>query len=305
MTWVLEHAPDVPPHLVAPLIGIANHADRQGRNAYVSHKTLGDYTRKAERNVRRDVAEMLTLGLIRLGDQMVVQHIRADRRPVVYDLAMERIKDDGAANGGAYASGGEDSTDESTGGRTHPAEETEREDADVRGDARVRADKDDRASASREDAHVRHGGAHTSYKPKEEPKDQEPDSLRSSGRTKPRSTPSARSGNAGTRIPDDFAVTAEMIEWAREHTPLVGRAETDAFVDYWKSTPGAKGKKLDWPATWRNWMRRAQETAEQHQRRQKPAPNGYRSQTDANIAAFLGATGTEGATVLQLQRGTS
>jgi len=29
----------------------------------------------------------------------------------------------------------------------------------------------------------------------------------------------------------------------------------DKFLDYWKSKGGAKGKKADWPATWRNWCR--------------------------------------------------
>jgi hypothetical protein len=30
----------------------------------------------------------------------------------------------------------------------------------------------------------------------------------------------------------------------------------DTFVDYWRSVPGAKGRKVDWAATWRNWCRR-------------------------------------------------
>lgn len=75
---------------------------------------------------------------------------------------------------------------------------------------------------------------------------------------------------AGTRIPDDFHATPDMIEWAREHTPLVGAAETDAFVDYWRSAPGAKGVKVDWVATWRNWMRRDQGRREQDQPRASP-----------------------------------
>ncbi|MEV6851674.1 hypothetical protein [Actinoplanes sp. NPDC051411] len=49
-----------------------------------------------------------------------------------------------------------------------------------------------------------------------------------------------------------------MIAWARENTPDVGRAATDAFVDYWKAQPGQRGRKTDWLATWRNWMRREQ-----------------------------------------------
>jgi hypothetical protein len=36
-------------------------------------------------------------------------------------------------------------------------------------------------------------------------------------------------------------------------------AELHKFVDYWRAQPGAKGRKTDWPATWRNWIRRAAE----------------------------------------------
>lgn len=35
--------------------------------------------------------------------------------------------------------------------------------------------------------------------------------------------------------------------------------ETLRFRDYWVGLPGAKGVKLDWPATWRNWVRRSAE----------------------------------------------
>lgn len=66
----------------------------------------------------------------------------------------------------------------------------------------------------------------------------------------------------GTRLPDDFAVTAEMVAWVREKFPyLDGRAETERFRDHWISTAGQKGVKLDWEATWRNWMRTAAERA--------------------------------------------
>jgi hypothetical protein len=63
----------------------------------------------------------------------------------------------------------------------------------------------------------------------------------------------------GTRLPDDFAVTAEMVEWARDNAPDVdGRQATAAFRDYWRAVPGAKGRKSDWVATWRNWLRNDQ-----------------------------------------------
>lgn len=38
------------------------------------------------------------------------------------------------------------------------------------------------------------------------------------------------------------------------------RREFDKFVDYWRGTPGAKGRKVDWQATWRNWLRRTAES---------------------------------------------
>ncbi|RIJ76588.1 hypothetical protein D1871_10975 [Nakamurella silvestris] len=40
-----------------------------------------------------------------------------------------------------------------------------------------------------------------------------------------------------------------------------GRAETDKFRDYWISKSGKDATKADWDATYRNWMRRANEQA--------------------------------------------
>lgn len=84
--------------------------------------------------------------------------------------------------------------------------------------------------------------------------------------SKTKTTSSSSRGRAttdrGSRLPDDFDATPDMIAWAREHTPLVGTKETAGFVDYWRAQPGAKGRKTDWTATWRNWMRKAQTDAE-------------------------------------------
>ena len=94
LSWAIEDAPDVPPHLVATLVGLANHADRNGQGAYPSQATLAHYTRKDERSVRRDLIQLEELGLIRIGDQRFVLHLAEDKRPVVYDLAIERRRDD-------------------------------------------------------------------------------------------------------------------------------------------------------------------------------------------------------------------
>lgn len=64
----------------------------------------------------------------------------------------------------------------------------------------------------------------------------------------------------GTRLPDDFVVSADMSEWAERDLPgLDWNEQTKRFCDYWRAAPGQRGVKLDWPATWRNWMRRAYE----------------------------------------------
>lgn len=64
----------------------------------------------------------------------------------------------------------------------------------------------------------------------------------------------------GTRLPTDWIPSREDVTWAREHFPAVdSKAETDRFRDHWKAQPGAKGRKSDWHATWRNWIRKAAE----------------------------------------------
>lgn len=63
------------------------------------------------------------------------------------------------------------------------------------------------------------------------------------------------SKNRGTRFalaqcPDDW------LQFCAEKRPdLVPQDVFDAFRDWWISAPGAKGIKLDWTATWRNWVR--------------------------------------------------
>lgn len=43
----------------------------------------------------------------------------------------------------------------------------------------------------------------------------------------------------------------------REHAFTAAEAEriAESFRDYWHAAPGQKGVKLDWSATWRNWIR--------------------------------------------------
>jgi hypothetical protein len=65
----------------------------------------------------------------------------------------------------------------------------------------------------------------------------------------------------GCRLPEAWA--PEDGDWLASVDALGGDVaatnELDRFRDYWRAVPGAKGLKLDWPATWRNWVRRASE----------------------------------------------
>lgn len=77
-------------------------------------------------------------------------------------------------------------------------------------------------------------------------------------------TESSSKRRRATRIPDDFAVTDEMAQWARENVPELirlgrGKRETDKFINYWHAKSGKDATKLDWNATWRNWMLSAEE----------------------------------------------
>lgn len=88
-------------------------------------------------------------------------------------------------------------------------------------------------------------------------RDDLPDAPADAGARPTKAKPKSR----GTRIPEPFTVTPAMVEWARRETPgLDHRAVTARFEDYWRAVPGAKGLKLDWTATWRNWLRREHDT---------------------------------------------
>lgn len=70
-------------------------------------------------------------------------------------------------------------------------------------------------------------------------------------------TPASPRQNRGTRLPDDWQPEPELVTWTRAEAPAVDVARTLAqFRDYWRAQPGQKGVKTDWPATWRNWIRR-------------------------------------------------
>lgn len=66
-----------------------------------------------------------------------------------------------------------------------------------------------------------------------------------------------RSVGKGTRLPDDWQPSTDGIELPPDLDIAV---EADRFRDYWRSKAGAAGTKLDWQATWRNWIRTCRDT---------------------------------------------
>lgn len=60
----------------------------------------------------------------------------------------------------------------------------------------------------------------------------------------------------GSRLPKDWRPSPAEEAFCREHRPTLNPSEVASrFRDYWVAQPGAKGRKADWAATWRNWVR--------------------------------------------------
>jgi hypothetical protein len=103
ISWALNLAP-VPcdrggkpnPACKAVLIGLANHAGPDGKEAFPSEKTLVRYTCLAKRTVQTALDRLEAEGIIWPCDPAIVaaKIKRADRRPQGWDLAMHLVRGD-------------------------------------------------------------------------------------------------------------------------------------------------------------------------------------------------------------------
>lgn len=86
----------------------------------------------------------------------------------------------------------------------------------------------------------------------------------------------------GTRLSPDWILPIEWGQWAiSEGWPEQAvREQADTFKDYWISKTGAGATKLDWLATWRNWMRNSKQS------KPRGAINGTRSIAERLEARF-------------------
>ncbi len=76
----------------------------------------------------------------------------------------------------------------------------------------------------------------------------------------------------GCRLPPDFIPSEAARKAAIADAPTLDlRREHARFVDYYVAAPGQRGVKLDWDATWRNWMRKAADQQPNGKSRQQQA----------------------------------
>jgi hypothetical protein len=60
----------------------------------------------------------------------------------------------------------------------------------------------------------------------------------------------------GSRLPTDWVMNDEYREFCLQTRPdLNPEIVASQFADYWHGVPGSKGRKANWLATWRNWVR--------------------------------------------------
>lgn len=89
-----------------------------------------------------------------------------------------------------------------------------------------------------------------------------------------------------TRLPSSWAPSDDDTRFLESERPDLSLRETaDSFRDYWIGIPGTKGKKTDWPATWRNWVRRQESSSPINGKKT------WQSQKEINDSATLKALG--------------
>ena len=77
--------------------------------------------------------------------------------------------------------------------------------------------------------------------------------IKKTGATEVKVTP----GTRGCRLPQGWKPSQETKSWTllQEITKEEANQEYFKFKDYWQSKSGKDACKVDWEATWRNWIR--------------------------------------------------
>jgi len=86
---------------------------------------------------------------------------------------------------------------------------------------------------------------------------------------------SSRPRKRGTRLSADWRPSPELREWTLQRLNQATAAlELEKFRNYWTAKSGSGATKLDWEATWRNWVLTVN----------SQTPTGGRSTTDDRVA---------------------
>jgi len=86
----------------------------------------------------------------------------------------------------------------------------------------------------------------------------------------------------GSRLPADWFPSESEIQFCKTERPDLDPAKTaERFRDYWHAQPGSKGTKLDWTATWRNWVRDERAKASPPAMFRKPSINDIPDHSNA------------------------
>ena len=68
--------------------------------------------------------------------------------------------------------------------------------------------------------------------------------------------PLVEKSQRGSRLANNWVLPNEWEYWANKQRPDLNAMQVaDQFKDFWCAKPGKDGVKLDWAATWRNWVR--------------------------------------------------
>jgi hypothetical protein len=69
-------------------------------------------------------------------------------------------------------------------------------------------------------------------------------------------TDKKQNSKRGSRLANDWVLPNEWEYWSNKERPDLNAMQVaDQFKDFWCAKPGKDGVKLDWAATWRNWVR--------------------------------------------------
>lgn len=87
-SWALNEAPVDDPVLVLVLVAMAERANDDGTATYQSVATIAKKARVSPRTCHTRLRQLEEMGLIRRGNQDFTAHLKANNRPVVYDIAV-------------------------------------------------------------------------------------------------------------------------------------------------------------------------------------------------------------------------